>query len=526
MKNASKSYRKNPTNTNARKLGKAQYQLARIYLKEQAEYIQNQIDKIRDSVEDRQSRITWQTIDEVSRRKSTAKAKLKAASQQERVKLWEQHFKNLLGSPPKITDEPITSIISKQLDIKLGPFTKEELDSVLKKIKNRKAAGLDEIPTEVWKIRQFDDILLRQCNAVYSQNRIERWMKGCILPFPKKGDLGLAKNYRGITLTSIAAKIYNVLLRNRIEPKIDNILRKNQNGFRRNRSTTSQILTIRRILEGVRAKNLQATLLFVDFTKAFDSIHRGKMELILLAYGLPKETVAAIMILYKNTKVKVRSPDGDTEYFEIVAGVLQGDTLAPYLFTICLDYVLRASIDKIRENGFEQKVPRKRFPAKTITDADYADDLALLANTPNQAETLLHSLERAAAGIGLHVNAHKTEYMCYNQTGNITTLDGASLRLVDKFTYLGSSVSSTENDIDTRLTKAWTAIDRLSIIWKSDLTDEMKRSFFQAAVVSILLYGCTTWTLTKRLEKKLDGNYTRMLRAILNKSWRQHPTRR
>ena len=107
-----------------------------------------------------------------------------------------------------------------------------------------------------------------------------------------------------------------------------------------------------------------------------------------------------------------------------------------------------------------------------------------------------------------------------------TTLDGASLRLVDKFPYLGSSVSSTENDIDTRLTKAWTAIDRLSIIWKSDLTDEMKRSFFQAAVVSILLYGCTTWTLTKRLEKKLDGNYTRMLRAILNKSWRQHPTRR
>ena len=87
------------------------------------------------------------------------------------------------------------------------------------------------------------------------------------------------------------------------------------------------------------------------------------------------------------------------------------------------------------------------------------------------------------------------------------------------------SVASTEKDIDTRLTKAWTAINRLSIIWKSDLTDRMKRSFFQAAVTSILLYGCTTWTLTKRLEKKLDGNYTRMLGAILNKSWRQHPTR-
>ena len=110
-------------------------------------------------------------------------------------------------------------------------------------------------------------------------------------------DLGLAKNYRGIPFTSIATQIYNALLRNRIEPKIDNILRKNKNGFRRNRSTTSQILTIRRILQGVRAKNLQATILFVDFAKAFDSIHRGKMEQILLAYGLPNKTVAAITIL-------------------------------------------------------------------------------------------------------------------------------------------------------------------------------------------------------------------------------------
>ena len=133
-------------------------------------------------------------------------------------------------------------------------------------------------------------------------------------------------------------------------------------------------------------------------------------------------------------------------------------------------------------------------------------------------------MERAAASIGLHVNAHKTEYMCYNQTGDISTLEGTPLKQVDKFTYLGSSVESTEKDIETRLTKAWTAINRLSTIWKSDLTDKWN-AVSSAAVTSILLYGCTTWTLTKRLEKKLDGNYTRMLRAILNKSWRQHPTR-
>ena len=110
------------------------------------------------------------------------------------------------------------------------------------------------------------------------------------------------------------------------------------------------------------------------------------------------------------------------------------------------------------------------------------------------------------------------EYMYFNQRGDISTLNSSALKLVDKFSYLESSVSSTETDINTQLAKAWTAIDRLSVIWNLDLTDKIKRSFFQAAVVSILLYGCTTWTLTKYMEKKLDGNYTRMLRAILNES--------
>ena len=123
-------------------------------------------------------------------------------------------------------------------------------------------------------------------------------------------------------------------------------------------------------------------------------------------------------------------------------------------------------------------------------DTDYANDIPLLAYTPTQAETLLHRLEQAAAGIGLHVNAHKIEYMGFNQRGDILTLNGSSVKLVDKFTYLGSSVSSTETDINMQLAKAWTAINRLSVIWKSDLTNKLKRSFFQAVVLSLLLYGC------------------------------------
>ena len=169
VKTASKSYRKNPTNTNAIKLKKAQYQLTGIYLKEQTEYIQNQIDKIRDSVEDRQSRIAWQTINEVSKRKSTTKAKLKAANPQERIKLWKQHFENLLGNPPKVTHEPITKIISKQLDIKQGPFTQEEFDSVLKKLKIGKLQGFTRFPQ---KYRRPDN-LTTYCSDTATQSIIK-----------------------------------------------------------------------------------------------------------------------------------------------------------------------------------------------------------------------------------------------------------------------------------------------------------------------------------------------------------------
>ena len=129
-------------------------------------------------------------------------------------------------------------------------------------------------------------------------------------------------------------------------------------------------------------------------------------------------------------------------------------------------------------------------------------------------------MEQAAGGIHLNKQSSCALIMC-----DISTLNGRSLKLVDKFTCLGSGVSSTENDINTRLSKAWTTIDRISVIRKSDLSDEIKCIFFRVAVVLILLYGCTTWTLTKRMEKKHDGNCTRMLRAILNRSWRQHSTK-
>ena len=277
----------------------------------------------------------------------------------------------------------------------------------------------------------------------------------------------------------------------------------------------------------MKSKNLKAILLFIDFSKAFDSVHRGKLEEIMLAYGIPKEIVDAITMLYKNTKSMVRSPDGDTDFFDVVAGVLQGDTLAPYLFILCLDYVLRTSADIHKDLGLELiKSRSSRYPAITITDVDYADDIALLSNTIDEATKLLHYIENAAREIGLYINAKKTEFISYNQEGEIKSLDGKNIKSVNEFVYLGSNIQSTERDIQIRKGKAWGALNSLNEIWKSNLSANLKRNFFKAAVESVLIYGATTWTLTKQQETSLNGTYTRMLRAVLNISWKEHPTKK
>ena len=126
-----------------------------------------------------------------------------------------------------------------------------------------------------------------------------------LIPIPKKGDLSLGSNYRIISLTSLVAKTYNCMILNIIRPHLDWHLRTNQNGFRSGRTTTSQILALRRLIEGVKDKNLEAILIFIDFKKAFDTIYRGKMLAILKAYGIPEELVTAISIMYEDTTAKV-----------------------------------------------------------------------------------------------------------------------------------------------------------------------------------------------------------------------------
>ena len=114
--------------------------------------------------------------------------------------------------------------------------------------------------------------------------------------------------------------------------------------------------------------------------------------------------------------------------------------------------------------------------------------------------------------------------MNVNSNKMVKSIDGKVLKIVDNFIYLGSEIESTK-EIKIRIAKSWVALDKLSYIWKSPLSTTLKRNFFRAVVESVLLYGSEGWTLTKKHEKKLDGTYTRMLRAILNISWKEHPTK-
>ena len=249
------------------------------------------------------------------------------------------------------------------------------------------------------------------------------------------------------------------------------------------------------------------------------------MAEILKSYGIPNKIINAIMILYSNTKSMVRSPDGDTELFDINSGVLQGDTLAPLLFIITLDYVLRTSIDLHKDLGLTlQKSRGRRYPTVTISDADYADDLALFADSCSDAEKLLHVLEEKANSVRLRVNIRKTQNFNINTDHKVRSVKGTQLKSVDNYTYLGSEISSMDKEIKIRIAKSWSALDKLSSIWKSNLTATLKRNFFRAVVESVLLYGSEAWTLTKKLERKLDGTYTRKLRVVFNISWKLYFT--
>ena len=372
---------------------------------------------------------SWSLINEISGRKSSQTSQLNGNSDEDRVNQWYIHFRNLLGNSTEATDENEEILpVFEKLPINNDVFTPKEYSKATMSIKCGKSSGEDGIMPEVLKYVQINDIMLDIINKSFENcEQPDLWNISNIIPIPKSGNLTITDNYRGISLTSIMARTYNRMLLNRIRPILDPLLRNNQNGFRQERTTVGNILAIRRILEGVKSKNVLVVFTFIDFKKAFDSVHRGKMITILRSYGIPDKIVNAIEASYASTRAKVYSPDGVTEYFDIVKGVLQGDTLAPYVFVKILDYALRKAIkDREEKLGFTI-VPRKsrRVHPIVLTDLDFAEDIALISDSVRQASELLKRVESECSKVGLLINYNKTKVMAFN------TLDPIILKTAD-----------------------------------------------------------------------------------------------
>ena len=303
---------------------------------------------------------------------------------------------------------------------------------------------------------------------------------------------------------------------------IDPLLRTNQNGFRKGRSTSAQILALRRLVGEARNGKNMMFLLFIDFSKAFDSVDREEMFKIIAAYGVPEKIVNSICVMYQDTSVVVLTPDGTTESFTVSAGVQQGDTLAAFLFIIVLDYVLRHALNS--HDGVTI-VPRKsrRHPAVKISDLNYADDFAITSDSLSNIQDMLLRIEATAAKVGLCLNAKKTKFMQINKntSSTIKSADGRQIEMVDDFKYFGSYIN-TEKDMSCRIGMGWTAAHKLEKLWKSPLCRKTKVNLSKATVESILLYGCESWAMSESATRKLDGCYTKLLRLVLDVNWQQH----
>ena len=185
--------------------------------------------------------------------------------------------------------------IFEDLQIETGPFTKKRISCSEKCLKLGKVLDENGFPNELPKYCSIDDIVLEYANSLLLDgHKPQQWSDINILLLPKNGDLSNASNYRGACLPAMMSKVVNKLILNRIQPHLDPLLRNNQNRFRPKRNTTAHFPALQRIIEEAKRNNVPATIVFVDFSKAFNSVHRAKMMQILKAYRISNELVNAI----------------------------------------------------------------------------------------------------------------------------------------------------------------------------------------------------------------------------------------
>lgn len=439
---------------------------------------------------------------------------------EDQLNRWVEHFKEVLNRPPP-AEKPHIPMAQTQLKIKCDRPTKTEIKAAIKQLKPGKAAGPDNIPPEALKadVNTSTDMLYSLFGRIWEDEKTPtEWAEGHIVKLPKKGDLRKCNNYRGITLLSVPSKIFNRVILNRLQEAVDRRLRDQQAGFRKDRSCTDHIATLRIIIEQSIEWNTSLYMNFIDFEKAFDSLDRTTLWQLMEHYGIPTKIINLIKNSYDGTSCRVMHAGQLSRTFEVKTGVKQGCLLSPFLFLLAIDWVMRKTTEGKR-NGIQWTLWEQ------LDDLDYADDIVLLSHTYTQMQEKTDRLAQASSKLGLTPNTTKTQVIkIHSKTNNPVTLNNAALAEVESFTYLGSVVDTTGGtDVDTRsrINKARVVFNMLRNIWSSkNISTNTKIRIFNSNVKQVMLYGSETWRTTKHTTHRLQTFINSCLRRILNIWWK------
>ena len=314
----------------------------------------------------------------------------------------------------------------------------------------------------------------------------------------------------------MSSKIFCKVIKQPIPQAVDDVLRNEQAGFLKGRGCTGQIFTLRNILEQCTEWNRQLYVNFIDYEKAFDSIHRDSLWQILRAYGIPQRIVNIIKCFYSNFTCCVGQGDLSCE---VKTGVRQGCVMSSVLFNIVIDWGLRRTVE-------DQRRGIRWTLFSTPEDLDVADDLALLSHTWQHIQEKTDRLSIFSNQVGMTISLKKTEAMCVNvPSPTEIRVRGQGIPFTDKFTYLGSVLcqdGGTGVDIRNRLNKARNAFMSLRSVWRSaNYSTKTKLRIYQSCVLSTLLYGSECWRMTEHDLSRLASFHTASLRKILRIFWPQ-----
>lgn len=360
-------------------------------------------------------------------------------------------------------------------------------------------------------------------------------MDAVLVPIFKKGDLSVCDNYRGISLLDVIGKVFARVLQTRLQRVAEEILPESQCGFRKGRGTNDMIFAVRQMVEKLREHNLQGFLLFVDLTKAYDSVPREALWTLLRKLGIPDETVRMVQGLHEGMEATVRVGDEETSKIKINNGVRQGCTLAPTLFNLYFAAVVRMwreqceklgiQLSHRNENGKLYESRSCKRVVHTVTEFCFADDAAVAVQTRDGLEKAAQVLVDVATAWGLTVSLKKTEFMVIgerNETDEAPiTIQGESqtINCVKDFKYLGSKINEVGDirvEVNERLIKASRIFGTLrrSVFEDKNISKQTKSLVYNATVVNTLLYGAETWTIPQRLVDRLESYNNRCLRTM------------